>query len=78
MLRKIYNFCLFGWLEDSATEEFKAYLNKKQELHLEQGCILWGHRVVVPEVLHNKLLLELHIGHLGGNKCLILHLVAAS
>lgn len=35
------------------------------ELSLQNGCILKGYRVVIPQTLQKNLLSELHIGHLG-------------
>ncbi|XP_061715638.1 uncharacterized protein K02A2.6-like [Cydia pomonella] len=29
------------------------------------GCMVWGYRLVIPEVLREKLLRELHVGHMG-------------
>ena len=38
---------------------------RRTKLHCQDGCILWGQRVVVPKVLQSCLLQELHEGHLG-------------
>ncbi|XP_062600131.1 uncharacterized protein K02A2.6-like [Saccostrea cucullata] len=43
----------------------KPYIQRKDELTLHQGCIMWGNRVVIPESLHSRLLEEIHAGHLG-------------
>ena len=32
---------------------------------VEEGCILWGYRVIVPKSLREKLLQELHKDHPG-------------
>ena len=41
---------------------FKRYAG---ELTTEKGCILWGARVVIPEVLRKRVLEELHLAHPG-------------
>ena len=37
--------------------------HRRLELAMQDGCIIWGKRVVIPKVLRTKLLEELHIGH---------------
>ena len=39
------------------------YKNKREELSIHQGCILWGARVVVPSSLRDAVLTELHETH---------------
>ena len=41
------------------------YHHRKLELTVQDGCIIWGKRVVIPKVLRAKLLEELHVGHIG-------------
>lgn len=42
-------------------EEMKPYFKRQSKLSVQDGCILWGVRVIVPA---QKLLLEeLHMGH---------------
>ena len=43
----------------------KPYLNRLNEMSFEQGCILWGNRVVIPAALQKRVLEELHEGHCG-------------
>ena len=38
------------------------------ELTTEQGCLMWGTRVVIPKVHQQKVQEELHGGHLGVGK----------
>lgn len=42
-----------------------SYFSRRDELSLHQGCIIWGMRVVVPLKLRQRILDELHEGHLG-------------
>ena len=41
------------------------YFSRKTELSLQDGCILWGSRVIVPEAGRKAVLEELHSGHQG-------------
>ena len=45
--------------------ELLPYLNHRTELTIEEGCLLWGIRVVVPQKLQEIILRELHRDHLG-------------
>ena len=53
-----------GWLT-VVTEELKPYWNRRLELSVYDGCLLWGSRVVVPPPGRNQALRELHGGHPG-------------
>eukprot|EP00731_Ephydatia_muelleri_P006880 Em0003g1128a len=48
-----------GWPADT-TEELKSFRDKRGELTAEQGCILWGTRVVIPASLQGKVLDEIY------------------
>ena len=55
-----------GW--NDTTDDHKRllpYHQQREELSLEDGCVMWGSRVVIPEVGHKKVLQELHVGQLG-------------
>lgn len=66
ILSRVLRCVQYGWLEDSYNQDFlKPYYSKCSELTTEQGCIMWGMRVVVPKKLQNKILTELHDSHLG-------------
>ena len=45
--------------------DLKPFFIRRHELSLEQGCIMWGMRVVVPSKHRLSILEELHAGHLG-------------
>ena len=40
-------------------------MSKRDELTTQQGCILWGTRVIIPPSLHKKVWEELHDNHPG-------------
>ena len=64
VLSKVYNYVISGWpsVIDPTLVPIK---NKRDELTTQQGCVLWGTRVVVPPSLQEKVLHELHETHPG-------------
>ena len=66
VLTKVQEFLTRGWPKSVDDDvRLKPYFDRKFELTLEQGCILWGLRVVVPQRYQKELLEELHRGHPG-------------
>ena len=50
-------------------EEMKPYIQRRHELSVDEGCVLWGSRVVVPEKMRRDVLLLLHSTHVShGNE----------
>ena len=45
--------------------DFRPYVMRKLELSIQQGCLMWGAKVVIPEVLRKSILAILHEGHIG-------------
>lgn len=64
LLSRIYGFIMFGWPEKCQEDEQPFYV-RRAELYLDHGCILYKYRLVVPQSLQERVLLELHTGHLG-------------
>ena len=48
-----------GW-PVAASDELKPYVAIKLELTLQDDCVLWGTRVVIPKKLQASILEELH------------------
>ena len=44
-----------GWPDRSEDEEMDPYFQRREELSTEDGCILWGVKMVVPTQLSAKL-----------------------
>ena len=42
-----------------------SFYNRRYELSIVDGCLVWGRRVVIPQVFRQQLFKELHINHLG-------------
>jgi hypothetical protein len=64
VLSKVLQFLTFGW-PDGVEEELRPFASRKNELSLEQGCVLLGTRVVIPAQLKSQVLQMLHEGHTG-------------
>ena len=62
---KVLYFVMNGWTRDARKPEFKPFYVRRNELSAEQGCILWGNRVVVPTMGQGQVLRELHEAHPG-------------
>ena len=53
------------WWPDSTEPELKPFVVHKDELSIQDGCLLWGKRVVVPPWVREEVMLELHEAHPG-------------
>ena len=49
--------------------EIQKYWTFREELTIEDGLILKGMRIVIPERKRGEILKQIHEGHLGLNKC---------
>ena len=45
--------------------EFRPFVKRKSELSIQDNCLLWGSRVVVPPKLRDRVLKELRNSHPG-------------
>ena len=56
-----------GWPNTSKSlpKELHPYFHRKLQLTVHNGCILHSHRVVIPSSLQQKILTEIHEGHMG-------------
>ena len=64
LVSQVREMVLQGW-EEVDTEELRPYRRKKDELSVQDGCLLWGTRVVVPLAGRSAVLDELHQSHPG-------------
>lgn len=66
ILSKVRSFLLQGWPTHLEGEEgLQPYLRRQEELSTENGCVMWGSRVVVPPPARNKVIEVLHDTHPG-------------
>ena len=63
-------FSLHGWPDSSSLQgELKVLHSLSGEITVQNGLLLRGSRIVIPESLRNEILQKLHDGHLGIVKC---------
>ncbi|XP_044184326.1 LOW QUALITY PROTEIN: uncharacterized protein K02A2.6-like [Acropora millepora] len=67
-LSQVIRYTLEGWPKAVNSEELTPYYTKRTELSVEDGCILWGTRVIVPPQGRSKVLSELHEAHPGESR----------
>ena len=64
ILSKVLLYTRKGW-PSSVPDEFKPFHCRKHELMVEQNCLLWGTRIIIPKSLRATILEELHQNHPG-------------
>lgn len=65
MLSRILNYIRSSWPPEVEIDNLRPYYNRKLELYEELGCVMWGHRVVIPDGCRKKVLALLHESHMG-------------
>ena len=62
VLSKIVTYTSHGWPQSmkALPDNLQPYFQRKNELTTDQGCILWGLRVVIPQKFQERLLNEIH------------------
>ena len=64
-ISKAMEFTLSGWPQFNTDPNLTPYFKRRNELSTEQGCLIWGQRVVVPSKFRDIVLEELHDCHPG-------------
>ena len=64
-LSKVLDYTLHGWKHKPTDTSLLQYYTRRNELSVENNCLLWGLRVIIPKKLQGKVLNELHEGHIG-------------
>ncbi|XP_042148311.1 uncharacterized protein K02A2.6-like [Ixodes scapularis] len=64
-MKRVLFFTLNGWPSHVDNEALQPYFVRRHELSVDQGCVTWGNRVIIPEVFREKVLSLLHEGHPG-------------
>ncbi|XP_060547527.1 uncharacterized protein K02A2.6-like [Pantherophis guttatus] len=65
IIRTVMGWVLKGWPVKVDGGDYQGFVNKRNELFTQGGCLLWGDRVVVPTKLRMRVLELLHEGHPG-------------
>ena len=51
ILSRVLEYALTGWPTEVTSEAIKPCFNKRNEITVEENCLLWGMRVVIPRPL---------------------------
>lgn len=66
ILSRVLYFTHHGWSDkQEVPDELKSYYHVRKEFTVEDGCLLRGTRVVIPNKHQETVLTELHINHPG-------------
>ncbi|XP_033637865.1 uncharacterized protein K02A2.6-like [Asterias rubens] len=65
VLSQVRSFVMNGWPAECANSALQPYICRKTELSIQDGCIMWGSRVVIPPQGRQRLVEELHESHPG-------------
>ncbi|XP_061164934.1 uncharacterized protein K02A2.6-like [Saccostrea echinata] len=65
VLSQVLDYVFRGHFPHDCDEQLKPYYNRREELNVYQGCVTWGNRVIIPDILREKVMTELHSGHIG-------------
>ena len=65
-LSRVTQFVTNGWAAShDLPPEFQSFVKCKSKLSIQDNCLLWDSRVVVPPKLRDRILQELHNSHPG-------------
>ena len=65
ILSQVLGYVKHGWPQYVDGQRLQPYFNRRFELSVEQDCLLWGLRVIIPFRYQKDILEELHLGHPG-------------
>ena len=65
ILARVQELVKYGWTRADSDSELASFQDRKDELSVLDGCVLWGCRVVIPSRGRAKVLEVLHKGHPG-------------
>ncbi|XP_044596644.1 uncharacterized protein LOC123273311 isoform X1 [Cotesia glomerata] len=63
-LQKVFKFVREGW-PNQVDVELTSHKNRSLELTIENNCLMWGYRLIIPKSLREVILKELHVTHSG-------------
>ena len=64
LLSKVFRYTMQGW-PPTVGSDLLPFFRKRVEISIEDGCLLWGIRAIIPSSLQDQLLDELHVSHIG-------------
>ena len=64
-LAKVRHYTQQGWPTSVKSAELSPYLQRSSELCVQDGCVLWGNRVIIPPQGCSTVVYLLHESHSG-------------
>lgn len=64
-LSRVKSYVLNGWPRKINDVNLKPYFNCRNQLSYENGCLMRGHKVVIPITLRETVCKEMHSSHFG-------------
>ena len=67
ILSRVFRYVESGWCEDNddISDEMKPFRQRRDELSIQDGCLMWGNRLVIPKQGRQRVLSALHDSHPG-------------
>ncbi|XP_039763948.1 uncharacterized protein K02A2.6-like [Pararge aegeria] len=65
VLKTVMKYMDKGWPKKIKCKSILPYFQCKTDLEVVDGCLLRGHRIVIPDTYRERMLKELHSSHLG-------------
>lgn len=62
---KIIEFVQKGWPRKIVEDYLKPFYRIRNDIAIEQGCLMWNNRLIIPEILRKDILNDLHSSHMG-------------
>ena len=65
ILSRVLQYVMNGWPKQNDNKDQQDYFVRRNELSVDQGCLQWGLRVIIPPNLKARMVSELHQEHTG-------------
>ena len=65
VISAVMSYAREGWPHNIDSEDIRHYKKLIDALSTENGCLLYGARIVIPDKLRSKVLELVHLGHFG-------------
>jgi len=65
ILKEVYRHVMSGWTSNIVDENLKPFKVREHELSIDNDCLLWGTRIIIPHSLQRDVLKLLHDTHVG-------------
>lgn len=68
VLQKVISFINNGWPRKCKDSVLKPYFAKRFDFYIRDNCIMWNHKIIIPQALQPTILNKLHESHMGAVK----------